>query len=58
VERHAQPKLGISHAPNHQSELKIHKQNHVMLQWLYTAITRATEKLYFINFDERFFDEK
>ena len=29
-----------------------------LLQWLYTAITRATEKLYFINFDERFFDEK
>ena len=29
-----------------------------LLRWLYTAITRATEKLYFINFDERFFDEK
>ena len=29
-----------------------------MLRWLYTAITRATEKLYFINFDERFFDGK
>ncbi len=26
-----------------------------MLRWLYTAITRATEKLYFVNFDERFF---
>ena len=29
-----------------------------LLRWLYTAITRATEKLYFINFDERFFDGK
>ena len=29
-----------------------------LLQWLYTAITRATEKLYFINFDERFFEVK
>ena len=26
-----------------------------MLRWLYTAITRATEKLYLVNFDERFF---
>lgn len=26
-----------------------------LMRWLYTAITRATEKLYFINFDERFF---
>ncbi len=26
-----------------------------MLRWLYTAITRATDKLYFVNFDERFF---
>ncbi|MFI3286526.1 MAG: AAA family ATPase [Rikenellaceae bacterium] len=26
-----------------------------MLRWLYTAITRATERLYFVNFDERFF---
>ena len=29
-----------------------------LLRWLYTAITRATEKFYFINFDERFFDGK
>lgn len=29
-----------------------------LLRWLYTAITRATEKLYFINFDERFFAGK
>lgn len=25
------------------------------LRWLYTAITRATKRLYFINFDSRFF---
>ena len=29
-----------------------------LMQWLYTAITRATEHLYFINFDERFFEVK
>ncbi len=27
-----------------------------MLRWLYTAMTRARTKLYFINFDERFFE--
>lgn len=26
-----------------------------LLRWLYTAITRATEKLYLVNYDERFF---
>lgn len=26
-----------------------------MLRWLYTAMTRATEKLYLVNFDERFY---
>lgn len=26
------------------------------LRWLYTAITRATERVYFVNFDERFFE--
>ena len=26
-----------------------------MLRWLYTAITRATDKVYLVNFDERFF---
>ena len=26
-----------------------------MLRWLYTAVTRATEKVYLVNFDERFF---
>ena len=29
-----------------------------LLRWLYTALTRATEKLYFVNFDERFFEDK
>ena len=28
-----------------------------MLRWLYTAITRATERVYLINFEERFFEE-
>ncbi|MCH5329459.1 MAG: AAA family ATPase [Alistipes sp.] len=28
-----------------------------MLRWLYTALTRATDKLYLVNFDERFFGE-
>ena len=27
-----------------------------MLRWLYTALTRATEKLYLVNFDERFWE--
>lgn len=27
-----------------------------LLRWLYTAITRASEKLYLVNFDERFFE--
>ena len=27
-----------------------------MLRWLYTALTRATEKLYLVNFDERFYE--
>jgi exodeoxyribonuclease-5 len=27
-----------------------------MLRWLYTALTRATNKLYLVNFDERFFE--
>lgn len=34
------------------------KMNRDLLRWLYTALTRATEKLYFINFDERFFEGK
>ena len=28
------------------------------LRWLYTAVTRATEKLYFVNFVDDFFEEK
>lgn len=27
-----------------------------MLRWLYTAMTRATDRLYLVNFDDRFFD--
>lgn len=27
-----------------------------MMRWLYTALTRATERLYLVNFDERFFE--
>jgi exodeoxyribonuclease-5 len=26
------------------------------LRWLYTAITRASKKLYFVNFSEKFFE--
>jgi exodeoxyribonuclease-5 len=26
------------------------------MRWLYTALTRATEQVYFVNFDERFFE--
>ncbi len=28
-----------------------------LMRWLYTALTRATEKVYLVNFDERFYDE-
>ncbi len=28
-----------------------------LLRWLYTALTRATRQIYFVNFDERFFAE-
>lgn len=27
-----------------------------MLRWLYTALTRASEKLYLVNFDEKFYE--
>lgn len=27
-----------------------------LLRWLYTALTRATERLYLVNFDDRFFE--
>lgn len=29
-----------------------------MLRWLYTALTRATERLYLVNFDERFYENR
>jgi exodeoxyribonuclease-5 len=32
--------------------------NKEFVRWLYTAFTRATEKLYLINFDKNFFEEK
>ena len=28
------------------------------LKWLYTAITRATGKVFFVNFDDKFFSNK
>jgi ATP-dependent exoDNAse (exonuclease V) beta subunit len=28
------------------------------LRWLYTALTRATEKVYLVNFDKKFFEEQ
>ena len=27
-----------------------------MLRWLYTALTRATERLYLVNFDKAFYE--
>jgi exodeoxyribonuclease-5 len=36
------------------TEDKIDKE---FLRWLYTAVTRATEKVYLVNFDERFFSD-
>lgn len=29
---------------------------HDMLRWIYTALTRATERVYLVNFDERFYE--
>jgi exodeoxyribonuclease-5 len=31
--------------------------NTEFLRWLYTAVTRATRRLYLVNFEERFFSE-
>lgn len=31
--------------------------NRDLMRWLYTALTRATERLYFVNFDDRFFED-
>ena len=28
------------------------------MRWLYTALTRATEKIYLVNFDEKFVGER
>jgi exodeoxyribonuclease-5 len=30
--------------------------NREYLRWLYTALTRATERVYLIGFEDRFFD--
>jgi exodeoxyribonuclease V len=32
--------------------------NREFIRWLYTAFTRAREKLYLVNFDKRFFEEE
>lgn len=29
-----------------------------LMRWLYTALTRASEQVYLVNFDDRFFDNK
>jgi exodeoxyribonuclease-5 len=31
--------------------------NHEYIRWLYTAVTRATEQLYLVNFHDRFFED-
>ncbi len=33
------------------------RMNRDLMRWLYTALTRATERLYLVNFDDRFFEE-
>ncbi len=38
-----------------QGYLKDDMLNHEYLRWLYTALTRATNELYLMNFDKRFF---
>lgn len=38
-----------------QGYLKEENINNAFIRWLYTALTRATEKVYLINFNERFF---
>lgn len=30
--------------------------NRDLMRWLYTALTRASERIYLVNFDDRFFD--
>ncbi len=39
-----------------QGYLKDDMLNHEYLRWLYTALTRATDELYLMNFDKRFFN--
>lgn len=34
------------------------RMNKDLMRWLYTTLTRASEQLYLVNFDERFFDTK
>lgn len=31
--------------------------NRDLMRWLYTALTRATDRLYFVNFEDRFFED-
>lgn len=40
-----------------QGYLKEENMNEGFIRWLYTALTRATEKIYLINFNEKFFEE-
>lgn len=40
-----------------QGFLKDENVNEGFTRWLYTAITRATEKVYLVNFDDRFFTQ-
>lgn len=39
-----------------QGYLKEENMNEGFIRWLYTALTRATEKVYLINFHEKFFE--
>lgn len=39
-----------------QGFLKDEDMNEGFVRWLYTALTRATEKVFLINFNPRFFD--
>jgi ATP-dependent exoDNAse (exonuclease V) alpha subunit len=41
-----------------QGYLKDGMINREYLRWLYTALTRATEKVYLVNFDKKFFEEE
>jgi ATP-dependent exoDNAse (exonuclease V) alpha subunit len=41
-----------------QGYLKDNMIDRAYLRWLYTSLTRATEKVYLINFDKKFFDEQ